>query len=108
MTYKEFEELFDKRVAALKETSQTKGRKYTAGSEDRLKNFKGCMPRLDPLHVWEVFFRKHWTSIEYFLNTGENIGEDICDTHINDCIMYLFLLEGLIREERLVHKEARR
>lgn len=100
MTYKEFDKLFESRVEKLKETGKTKGVKYTKGSEDRLVSFKDCVSGITPLQVWEIFFRKHWSSIEYFLKTGQNIGEDICDTHIHDCIMYLFLLEGLIKDTK--------
>lgn len=107
MTYEQFDELFEKRVNALRETGKTKGLKYTIDTGDRLANFKACCTQgITPLIVWEVFFRKHWSAIEYFLKTGQNIGEDICNTHIHDCIMYLHLLEGLIKEsqnENLTH-----
>jgi hypothetical protein len=99
MTHKEFDALFDARIAALRETGATKGKKYTLGANDRLINFKTNASGLRPEQVWEVFFRKHWSAIEYFLKTGENIGEDICDTHIHDSIMYLILLEGLIKDK---------
>src|SRR4030043_406357 len=106
MTYEEFDQLFEARVQELRETGKTKGLKYTLGAGDRLANFKACCTQgLTPLMVWEVFFRKHWSSIEYFLKTGQNIGEDICDTHIHDCIMYLHLLEGLVKENRLKELE---
>lgn len=100
MTHQEFNELFEARVEALRETGRTKGTKYTIGRDDRLINFKESVSGITPLQIWEVFFRKHWSAIEYFLKTGKNYGEDICDTHIHDCIMYLILLEGLIKEDR--------
>ena len=100
MTQNEFKKMFAERVEKLQETGRTKGVKYTIGRDDRLINFKESVSGITPLQCWEVFFRKHWSAIEYFLKTGENIGEDICDTHIHDCIMYLFLLEGLIKELR--------
>jgi len=105
MTYQQFELLFEERVELLRETGRTKGVKYTIGSNDRLANFRNCVSGVTPIQVWEIFFRKHWNAIEYFLKTGINIGEDICDTHIHDCIMYLFLLEGLILEQRLEGQE---
>lgn len=100
MTKLEFSKLFDARIQMLIGTGKTKGVKYTEGSDDRLANFKVLEPRIPRLIVWEVFFRKHLSSIFYYLKTGQNIGEDICDTHIHDCIMYLLLLEGLIKEIR--------
>lgn len=100
MTYKQFDDLFEARVEKLRETGKTKGLKYTLGTGNRLANFNSCVSGITPIQIWEVFFRKHWTSIEYFLQTGKNLGEDICDTHIHDCIMYLFLLEGLIKEKK--------
>ena len=101
MTQQEFQKLFDERVAKLIETGKTKGVKYTVSAEDRLVNFKALLPRMTPFQVWEVFFSKHWSAIQYFLTTGKNTGEDICDTHIHDCIMYLFLLEGLVKETQI-------
>jgi hypothetical protein len=106
MTPEEFTKMFDARVEALRETGRIKGKKYTVGDVDRFKNFKDLEPRVSRLVTWEVFFRKHWSAIEYFLKTGENIGEDICDTHIHDCIMYLILLEGLIKEGRNTTNDA--
>lgn len=86
---------------ALRETVQTKGLKYTEGSGDRLANFKkeAAEIGLTPLQVWSVYFGKHLSAIKHYLKTGQNIGEDICDTHIHDCIMYLFLLEGLVKDQ---------
>jgi len=101
MTYEDFSKLFDERVSKLIETGAIKGKKYTEGSGDRLFNFKkeALEANLTPLQIWSVYFGKHLSAIRYYLRSGENIGEDICDTHIHDCIMYLFLLEGLIREQ---------
>lgn len=106
MTLEEFDNMVRQRVDALKETSQIKGMKYTEGSEDRLTNFKMLEPRVSRLVVWEVYFKKHLSAIDYFLKTGENIGEDICDAHIHDCIMYLLLLEGLIKDKN--HETAQK
>jgi hypothetical protein len=98
MTQADFQKLFDDRVAKLIETGKTKGVKYTVSAEDRLANFKSLLPRMTPLQVWEVFFSKHWSAIQYYLSTGKNIGEDVRDTHVHDAIMYLFLLDALIKE----------
>ena len=98
MTQTDFQKLFNERIEKLLETDRTKGVKYTVSAEDRFANFKSLEPRVSSLQVWEVFFSKHWSAIQYFLLTGKNIGEDICDTHIHDCIMYLLLLEGLIKD----------
>jgi hypothetical protein len=102
MTHEEFDQLFEKRVELLRETGRVKGLKYTQGSGDRLANFTKDAETLGltSLQIWRVYFHKHFTAIQYFLNSGKNIGEDIINTHVHDCIMYLFLLEGLIKEQR--------
>lgn len=102
MTYEEFDQIFDARIAALRETGQTKGLKYTEATGDRLANFKreAADLGLTPIQVWAVYFGKHLSAVKHFIKTGKNIGEDICDTHIHDCVMYLLLLEGLIKEGR--------
>ena len=100
MTYEEFDLLFEARVKALVDTGKTKGLKYTEGTGDRLANFKkeAADADLSPLQVWSIYFGKHLSAIRHYIKTGKNIGEDICDTHIHDCIMYLFLLEALIKD----------
>ena len=80
MTYNDFDDLFEARVEKLRETSDTKGVKYTAGSNDRLANFKNCVSGLTPLQVWEVFFRKHWNAIKYYLKTKQKC--HTCSRHV--------------------------
>jgi hypothetical protein len=106
MTYEEFDVLFELRVKALRETGKTKGLKYTEGSGDRLDNFKREAEAigLTPLQVWSVYFGKHLSAAKHYIKTGKNIGEDVCNTHVHDCIMYLFLLEGLIKEQQVNQK----
>ena len=102
MTYEKFDELFEARVEKLREIGRTKGRKYTKHSGDRLGNFKEEAQRLglSPSEVWHVFFDKHLQAIEDYIRTGESCGPELVENHITDALMYLFLLEALIADER--------
>lgn len=100
LTYRDFDELFEARVEKLRETGLTKGRKYTLSTGDRLANFKQEAEELGltPFQVWHVFFNKHVRAVADFCRRGQSIGEELVENHIHDCLMYLFLLEGLIAE----------
>jgi len=100
LTYKNFDALFEARVEKLRETGLTKGRKYTLSTGDRLANFKQEAEELGltPFQVWHVFFNKHVRAVADFCRRGQSIGEELVENNIHDCLMYLFLLEGLIDE----------
>jgi len=88
--------------------NQTKGHDY-AGDEDALANFKRDPERLqriaarDPvLARWYVYFHKHLDAVFTFLEEGDVKSEPI-DGRIDDAILYLHLLRGLIHERRQEH-----
>lgn len=88
--------VFDEIVAI----NTTKGKDY-AEDADALSNFKEIAKRsgLTPLQVWSVYANKHLVAIESFIKNGAVESEPI-EGRINDAILYLFLLRGLIEEEK--------
>ena len=98
MTHEKFDKLFEARVEKLREIGRTKGHKY-AGDADRLANFKEEGKELDlpPEKVLHVFLNKHLRAIGHYCSTGQNLGEELVENHITDALMYLFLLEGLVK-----------
>lgn len=102
MEQKIFNELFEARVEKLREISRTKGVKYSMASGDRLFDFKHEAKEtgLTVSQIWYSKFNKHWTAIRHFLNTSENLGDELVENHITDALMFLFLLEGLIADAK--------
>lgn len=78
--------------------NETKGKEY-AGEDNALSNFYRHASQLNvsPYIVWAVYAGKHWDAIESFCRTGTTLSEDI-DGRIDDLILYLLLLRGLIGE----------
>lgn len=102
-------EFFDKEILQptfkrLTELSQTKGKEYTQG-EDRLKNFYSTGTDIDlpPIKVLYIFMKKHWDAIKSYIKFGAVQSEEHINGRIDDMILYLILLKGLIHE-----KEERR
>lgn len=98
-------EFFDERI--LKQTietitklSHTKGVEYTQG-EDRLKNFKTTGSEIDvpPKKVLYIFLKKHFDAIITYVKTGQVHSIESIEGRIDDLILYLILLKGLIYEE---------
>jgi ABC-type antimicrobial peptide transport system permease subunit len=83
-------------------TSKVKGNDYTRGSEDVLANFKNVANKLnlDPKQVLLVYMDKHQDAIaNYIKSNGQSESEPI-KMRIVDNINYLFLLYGLIEEQK--------
>jgi hypothetical protein len=85
--------------------NQTKGHDY-AGDRDALANFKRDNERIakiaanDPVLLkWYVYFSKHLDAIFTFLEEGDVKSEPV-DGRLDDAILYLHLLRGLIHEKR--------
>ena len=85
----------------LFEISNTKGKEY-AGSEDRLANFKRLGADLDllPEQVLLVYFTKHLDSIRTYIKDkaigNARVLSEPIEGRIDDAILYLVLLKGLI------------
>jgi hypothetical protein len=105
MTRDEFQELMRSQFDRLIEINTTKGHDY-AGDEDALDNFKRDDERIAKIaknnpHLlkWYVYFEKHHGAVMTFLEEGDVKSEPI-EGRIDDCLLYLFLLRGLIEDHR--------
>lgn len=105
-----FKYLMQTTFDSLKKLSSTKGVEY-AGSEDRLANFKRLEKRLNLSQekILLVYLTKHLDSIDtYVKNIGArnvSLSEPI-EGRIDDAILYLILLKGIIQERGGIPKEA--
>jgi hypothetical protein len=96
MQREEFDRFRDEVYRGIVGLNATKGHDY-AGEEDALVNFKEAADELgvSPYTIWFVYFHKHWSAIRTFLREGQVESEAI-EGRIDDAILYLFLLRGLI------------
>lgn len=87
----------------IQKINEIKGNDY-AGNEDVFANFKRNAQRLGlkPHEVWAVYFFKHIDAIETYLRDGEIKSEPI-EGRIDDAILYLLLLRGMLKDEKTVH-----
>jgi hypothetical protein len=101
MTRNEFQELMRKQFERLLEINSTKGHDY-ASDDDALDNFKrhAAGLGLTPEQIWAVYASKHWDSIITYCREGAVASEPI-EGRIDDCLLYLFLLRGLVAEKDL-------
>lgn len=89
-------EVHDRLVALTK----TKGDEYRAGDEDQLANFNRLAEQLGLRReqVWQVLFTKHLDAIRNYIRTQKQGSEPIVG-RIDDAILYLCLLRGMVTEE---------
>lgn len=80
---------------------KAKGDDYTRHDPDRLSNFKRLAKDLDldSKKVWAVYAGKHWDAVMAFIKTGKAESEAI-QGRFDDLHNYLYLLEGLMQDER--------
>ena len=89
-----------------------KGLDYTEGSDDKLRNFKKLGLDLEERYnfipkgrgkyiVWEIYYRKHDSSVGSFLKFLKVASEPITG-RIHDMRNYLALLAAMIHEDGLV------
>lgn len=92
-------ELVDETFGDIAELNNTKGREY-ADDEEALSNFYNRAKQLDlsPKKVWGIFFGKHIDAIFSYIKREEVLSEPI-EGRIDDAILYLILLKGLIEDQ---------
>jgi hypothetical protein len=97
----EFQELMHEQFGRLLDINDKKGADY-AGNEDALSNFKRHAVELGltPEQIWAVYASKHWDSIITYCREGSVASEPI-EGRIDDALLYLFLLRGLVAERDL-------
>lgn len=85
------------------EIMKSKGEAYS-GQEDKLGNFKRCAKLSgNPIEkVWFVYFIKHFDALSSFIR-GEYKDSEPIDGRIQDLINYLFLLYGILHENKNNH-----
>ena len=106
MDNKEFYIMFENLVDEERKIMCDKGKEYTKGSKDKLKNFKEIAERISitPLQVWATYYLKHQFSLEHFLNGGEISSGESIRSRIIDLRNYLVLGLALIEEEDKIKK----
>ncbi len=107
MTSNEFEKIQAYLLRQVQTINETKGREYTNDDKNFLKNFytiaNDC--GINPLIVWQVFFKKHIRAIDYFIKVGDTLSESI-ESRFVDALNYLMLGYALIVDganERLLN-----
>lgn len=92
-------DLIDETMMEIERLNNTKGREY-ADDAEALANFYNRAEQMgiDPKVVWGAFFGKHIDSIFSYIKRGEVLSEPI-QGRIDDAILYLILLKGLIEDE---------
>lgn len=107
MNKAEFKELLDEQHRILCLLTSTKGEEY-ARSDDQLANFKRSAEEagITPEQVWLVFYNKHADAIKSFIakpptKWGAVGPSEPIEGRIDDAILYLILLKGLIREDKV-------
>jgi hypothetical protein len=100
MTNKEFDDILVEQIELCRGIAASKGVDYS-GDNDRLKNFKDVAAQLGgtPQYALGVYLMKHVDSIKTWIKRGELKGEPI-EAKIDDAIMYLLLLKGMVYEQR--------
>lgn len=98
MNRSEFIDLLNRNHEQIVEINKVKGHDY-AGEDDALSNFKESARAVDvsPLVIWFVYFDKHMSAIRTFIREGAVQSEPI-EGRIQDAILYLYLLMGLVEE----------
>lgn len=98
MTRADFNTLIEIIWESIKELNKTKGGDY-AGDGDVFANFKRHAHNLDLTkeQVLAVYMNKHLDAINTYCKTGAVQSEPI-EGRINDAILYLLLLRGMVAE----------
>ena len=99
MNGSEFAYLLDATHQRLVDLTATKGREY-ANSDDQLANFKRLSATLgiSPEAVCFVYLTKHLDSIQSHLRCPEKLLSEPIEGRIDDAILYLILLKGLLND----------
>ena len=100
MNKQQFRTLLDDVHRNLVNLTATKGEEYS-GDADQLSNFKRQAAELgmEPEKVLMVYLSKHLDAIKSYTRTKKEFSEPI-EGRINDAILYLILLTGLISDRR--------
>ena len=100
MNKHQFISFLENTYRSLLELTATKGEEYSRDA-DQLANFKRQSVELGitPEQVLQVYLNKHLDSIKSFIKTQRVLSEPI-EGRIDDAILYLILLKGLLEDGR--------
>lgn len=98
MTHPEFNEIFQQVISELSPLRLEKSEEYA--NEDILYNFKDSakIGDEDIKSAWWGMQIKHYQSIKAYTKDGKNLPIEKIVSKIRDEIMYLILLEAIIKE----------
>ena len=102
MTTKEFKNLFQNEIMpAIGDMREAGQREYAQDVDEIFANFHRIAEdmSIDRKKVLMVYMLKHIDGINAFIKGHESQREDVTG-RITDCIVYLMLLWGMIKEER--------
>ena len=101
----DFKSLMENTFSNIRVLTDGKGEEYSR-SDDQLANFKRSAAEagITPLQVWTVFYNKHADAIKDYIRKRSVLSADEIRTsepiecRIDDAILYLCLLKGILRE----------
>ncbi len=97
------DDFFARKFADCIDLIRAKNSDYTEGKgdRDRIAHFRAAAKDLElpMLKIWQVFVRKHWSTIQKFANGGTLESEPI-DGRINDIINYMVLFAAIVEDEK--------
>ena len=101
MNKNQFRLMLDATHNNLVSMTATKGEEYSRDNDDQLANFKRQAADLgvSSIMVLAVYLNKHLDAIKSFIKNGREFSEPI-GGRIDDSILYLILLKGLISDHR--------
>ena len=102
MTTEEFKHLFDNEIMpAIRSMRDAGQREYAQDIDEIFANFHRIAEDMDidRKKVLMTYFLKHVDGINAFIKGHQSQREDVTG-RITDCIVYLMLLWGMIKEER--------
>jgi hypothetical protein len=101
----EFDSVLEKTFERMRDLSTLKGGEYS-GDIDRFENFTRNARNLGltPYQIWAVYAGKHWDALMQFIKddgqSRERTRAEPIEGRIDDLLVYLCLLHGMLYERR--------
>ena len=98
MNTQDFNKIVDSRIDKIRAVLASKGKEYA--KEDRFYNIKRAAEasHCTVTEAWRGMWMKHLVSVMDLVEGTLDATEYMIDEKIGDCINYLILLEGILRE----------
>lgn len=104
MKTEEWLKIVGKTFDGVHDITATKGIEYRRDSDDQFENFKrnGAELGISPMAVLHTYLNKHLDAIRYYIKQDKDLTlSEPIEGRIDDAIVYLLLLKGMIIERRL-------